>query len=578
MENPGLKLDVPHWERILTHPAVVAALLSLLCLGLHHSALSGGWRYDDGSHLYFAALYSPWQYFFVPEIMREQSWANFTPWNAFFYEIGLPFFGLNPAGHYAHLLLVLWATSVATFFLLRLWLTSLSALMGAALFLAMPVTGAIGQMLMTGHYAYGLFFSVLTFYFFARGVRENRINFSLLAAGFYFLACWSKELYVPIIAILIFFPESDWKVRFHHLWPAILVAIAYTAYRLVVLEGIGGYGKSSLVDVHAATDILAGFSSNLFGSEWAGKLIAAYACISALIAISIRKQRINLLLLLGSIVVVSIPILSLLQRGFVDVVSSRLLFLVSWSLAVLLAWLVHLSRFHTLTLIVVVVILAFSQQKTTDHIIRIAKVMEEQNHFLIDGRKEDMLLPLDFDNLNKLDCIRKANFVLNRHDSPTLLRDMGEFMQLGEKAGASIYQFNDHCKCMLPIGEDQYRNYTDSFRSRLAAGAEQFLSVSIKIENLGFLKRLRWEFSGPEGNFDFFIREFEKMRLPPSGWSIYGLDITVTHTMKQDFHVYVHLTSPEGWIARSPLLTINPTITNQVSWSGKSAVDWSLQK
>ena len=69
---------------------------------------------------------------------------------------------------------------------------------------------------MIGHYVYGLLFSVLTFYFFACGVRESRIYFSLVAAGFYALACWSKELYVPIIAILIFLPESNWKVRFRH--------------------------------------------------------------------------------------------------------------------------------------------------------------------------------------------------------------------------------------------------------------------------------------------------------------------------------------------------------------------------
>lgn len=84
MENPGLRINVPPWERTLIHPALVAVLLAVICLGLHHSALSGGWRFDDGAHLYFAALYSPWQYFFVPEIMREQSWAHIIPWNAFF--------------------------------------------------------------------------------------------------------------------------------------------------------------------------------------------------------------------------------------------------------------------------------------------------------------------------------------------------------------------------------------------------------------------------------------------------------------------------------------------------------------
>lgn len=57
-------------------------------------------------------------------------------------------------------------------------------------------------------------FSVLTFYFFARGVRENRVYFSLVAAGFYALTCWSKELYVPIIAILSYCRKAIGKYAF----------------------------------------------------------------------------------------------------------------------------------------------------------------------------------------------------------------------------------------------------------------------------------------------------------------------------------------------------------------------------
>jgi hypothetical protein len=108
MEYAQLKSNIKQWEGFLARPVVVAAFLTLLCLGLHYSALAGGWRYDDGKHLHFTALYSPWQYFFLPEIMREQSWAHFTPWNALFYEIGLVFSGLAPAGHYAHILLMFW--------------------------------------------------------------------------------------------------------------------------------------------------------------------------------------------------------------------------------------------------------------------------------------------------------------------------------------------------------------------------------------------------------------------------------------------------------------------------------------
>ncbi|MDV6344229.1 hypothetical protein [Nitrosomonas sp. Is37] len=576
MENLGLRINVPCWERTLIHPATVTVLLAVICLGLHHSALSGGWRFDDGAHLYFAALYSPWQYFFVPEIMREQSWAHITPWNAFFYEIGLPFFGLNPAGHYVHLLLVLWLTSVATFFLLRLWLTSLLALMGAVLFLAMPATGAIGQMLMTGHYAYGLLFSVLTFYFFARGVRENKINFSLLSAGFYALACWSKELYVPIIGILILWPESNWKARFSHLWPTLFVAFLYTIFRLLVLHGIGGYGNPPLTGTLSVSDILAGLFSNLFGREWNGGVIVVYLCLLILLAIVRQKQRFNLLFLLGSIVVVFIPIIAMLQRGFADAISPRLLLLAGWSLAVLMAWLTSSSRLHTMTLMMVAAVFVFSQQKITVQVAKTAKVMEEQSRFLLEEKEGSVLLPLNFGGLHYLESIRKANILMGRDNPPIFLQDEEELIDLGEKAGSEVYQFNDQCQCIQLMGQERYRDHVDRFRSRLAAGTDQFLSIFLEIQDQGVRKLLRWKFSGAEGDLNLYIREYDALSLPPSGELIFGLDIT--GPAKEDLQVYVHLASPEGWIARSPLLTINPVITNQVSWNGKSAVEWSRQK
>lgn len=576
MENPALKLDVSHWERTLIHPVAVTILLAAICSGLHHSALSGGWRFDDGAHLHFAVRYSPWQYFLVPEIMREQSWAHMTPWNAFFYEIGLLFSGLNPAGHYAHLLLVLWLTSLATFFLLRLWLPSLSALVGAVLFLAMPATGAVGQMLMTGHYAYGLFFSVLTFYSFARGVRENKINFSLLAAGFYALACWSKELYVPIIGILVLWPESKGKGRLCHLWPMLCVVFVYTIFRLLVLQGIGGYGSPPLTGVFSINDILAGLLSRLFGGGWHGGLIAVYLCMVVGCTMAVQKKRFNLFFLLSCMVVVFMPIIPMLQGGFADAISARLLLSASWSLAVLMAWLTSSNRLHTMTLVIVAAVLAFSQQETTVQITRTAKVMEEQSRFLLEKKAGSVLLPLDFKGYHYLESIREANIMMGREDPPVILRDEEELIDLGEKAGAEVYWFNDWCQCIQQMGQERYRNHVDHFRSGLAAGADQFLSISLEIEDQGVRKLLRWKFSGADGDLKLYIREYDVISLPPSGEVVFGLDIT--GPKKQDLQVYVQQTSPEGWIARSPLLTINPAMTNQVSWRGKSAVDWSLYR
>lgn len=208
----------------LTHPLGAAVLLLLVCFGLHRSALSGGWQFDDGAHLLMAAKYAPWQYFFVPEVMLESTYAHITPWNVFFYEMGLPFFGLNPVGHYVHLLLVVWGVAYATFFLLSAWLPKPHALFGAVLFLAMPPVAGVAQMLMVGHYVYGLLFTVLALLAFNRAVLTGQTRYALLTAGLYALACLCKELYVPLPAVLLFLPVKTWQLRLRCLLGVAVVA------------------------------------------------------------------------------------------------------------------------------------------------------------------------------------------------------------------------------------------------------------------------------------------------------------------------------------------------------------------
>ncbi|MBC7940450.1 MAG: hypothetical protein H7Z19_11900, partial [Chitinophagaceae bacterium] len=193
--------------------AGVALGLALLTAVLHGSAVGGGWRFDDAPHLQFVATYSPWQYFGVREVMLRQSYAHITPWNALFYEIGLPWFGLDARGHHVHLLVVLWATALASFALLQRWLHVVPALAGAVLFLAMPPTAVVGQLLMTGHYAYGLLFSVLSLHCFAGTLQRSGARPAWLAAFFYALACLCKELYVPLVLVTLALPLADVRAR-----------------------------------------------------------------------------------------------------------------------------------------------------------------------------------------------------------------------------------------------------------------------------------------------------------------------------------------------------------------------------
>ena len=139
--------------------SLVIALTCILTILFHINALNGYWRFDDGAHLLFATLYEPWQYFFDPEITRAQSGANVTPWNVFFYDINLSIFGFNPSGFYFHLLLLITATTLALYALLRLWLPLPSAILGIILFITGKPTYHLSQELMSNHYRTGMLFS-----------------------------------------------------------------------------------------------------------------------------------------------------------------------------------------------------------------------------------------------------------------------------------------------------------------------------------------------------------------------------------------------------------------------------------
>ncbi len=570
MENLGLKFDIPHWDHVLTHPAVVAVFLGALCLGLHHSALSGGWRYDDGAHLYFSLRHAPWQYFFVPDVMREQSWAHFAPWNAFFYEIGLPYFGLNPLGHYAHLLGVLWATSVATFYLLRLWISPFSALMGSVLFLAMPSTGAVAQLLMTGHYAYGLLFSVLVFYFFVRGVRENRIRYSFLAAIFYFLACWSKELYAPIITILFFLPEGGWRERFRHLRPVVVIACIYGIYRLVVLHGVGGYGSNSATNIPMTSETIVRFVTSMMGDGWSWLLIVGYLGILVLFALIMRIRKVNLLFLLGCCITLIAPIIPVLHSDFAYD-GLRFLFFLSWSLAIMLVWFSGSGKLSSLALLIVTIMLVFSQQITVSKLLDRVIVMDQEGLFLVEKGHESILLPLELENdmLANLNYIQMAVMLSNQNNQKPILQDKLELVGMGEEMGSTVYQFDNRCQCMQPLGIEKYRRITDDFQVSLLAGSDQQIHVLLEIDGKGFRKRLQWQFGGAEGSYLLKIREYAALPLPATGKMNFG----TVGAFDQLLHVYVQLTSPDGWIARSPVFEIDPRLNSRIIWSGKSVIN-----
>ena len=269
------------------------ALLAAATYILHKSALSDSWRLDDGFHMGFVTQYSPWQYFFVPEITRLQS-AHVTPWNVFFYDISLWLFGFNQKWYYAHQLIMLWLTSIATFFFLRLWIVPSGALFGAMLFLAGAPTVHIAHELMTGHYTAGLLFTITALHSYVLAIRQQSWRRAWIGALFYLLATTCKEIYVPLVGILLFLPTSTHlKVRFRFSLPFGLVALFYIFWRYQVVGGfVGGYRPDNTgYDPIQIVKILSHIPIYLFGDNTGGKI--ALLVTAMLIVFNIWSGRLK---------------------------------------------------------------------------------------------------------------------------------------------------------------------------------------------------------------------------------------------------------------------------------------------
>lgn len=240
--------------------AKVLLFLGAFTLVLHHSALNGYWRWDDGTHLLRATQYTWHAVFLDPEVMRTVSGNQIAPWNLFLYQLNRIIFGANVQGYYAHHLISLWAGATAVFALLRQWLRPSRAWVAPALLLAGMPSFQMAQQLMVGHYLYGLIFASLGLVLHIHSVRLATQSAAawgtqLASATLYALACLCKEIYVPWVLLWVVLPHvltpvmhTPQKVIVQALWhalPALAVAAAYTLFRWDMFEGVGGYLQSA---------------------------------------------------------------------------------------------------------------------------------------------------------------------------------------------------------------------------------------------------------------------------------------------------------------------------------------------
>jgi hypothetical protein len=327
------KVDFVPARQNLTTVAVIFGLVGLTFF-LNQSAISANWRYDDGWLLDFASRFSPIDYFFNPAITRGYSLDNLTPSNPLIFDINLWLFGLDPQGFYLQHLATLAGCVVASYFLLRHWVSPLLAFFGGILFLSGAPSQLVAQQLMVGHYVSGLLLTILAIHSFQLNLHKRRWLLSILSTLFYVLATSCKEVYFPLPFVLLFLPGETFKTRLILLAPMFAWAVGYMFWRLAVLGSfVGGYDAGNQIfSLQQALQSYAAIPEQLFATSYLPWLLSLI--VIALISFLALQRRLNSLLILVAAMAVLLPLLPLTQYPGIN--AARYLLLPWWLFCTLL--------------------------------------------------------------------------------------------------------------------------------------------------------------------------------------------------------------------------------------------------
>jgi hypothetical protein len=531
---------------------LISALLVSLTLVLHADIMDGNWRWHDAQILYHLYNY-PWTSDFLdPIAWQVYSPVNLTPWQIVLYRMDYQLAGLSPAFYYAHHLLSLAAVAVALYFLQLLWIGRLYAAIGATLFLVGVPVFFVSEQLMTRHYVEGSVYAILALYLFVTALRHHSTARILASALFYALAMASKEIFVPLVILLMFIPERDCITRLKMLIPHIALILIYIVWRGFMLVSVdGGYSDSSqyLTPSFMVTAFtkLATIPLLLFNQWWP----AAVAILIAILALSIKVGRFPFLMSALVLALLLGPLYPLAGAPGFNA-PDRYFFLVWIVLCFALGFNLHrilgqmqFRRPATLGLLgataaLGVISLVHGLQIKRD-LAHTAAEFDVHSEFIWDMDHTAAFFPTlslaqDYWAVTDLSLLKQA--VTGRSGPISVPDDVF----LREELNA-LFEYDPACQCM--------RDITDSLPQRLSLHRQSLrpgapLSAEFHYQD----NLISWRF-GPysDGEYHVVSTQMGRLPVPPQ---IEGLRISIPeHTS-----IHVRYRSPEGWVTYSDLLSI----------------------
>ncbi|MCK5889210.1 MAG: hypothetical protein KAG19_04640 [Methylococcales bacterium] len=569
---------------------IITLSIALLTFVLYGHALDGYWRFDDGVHLMFSLEYSPWQYFFNPEITRAQSGSNVTPWNVFFYDINLSLFGFHPSGFYLHLLALMTATAASLYTLLRLWLPRSASSFGTLIFLMGRPSYHLTQELMSAHYLTGMLFSLLSLICLTHYLRDARVIKLVLATLFYALATSCKEIYVPLMALFFVIPAGHLKQRIYSSIPFVFVAIIYALWRHTVLGAwVGGYANHSiepdyLVIIQQLSNIpLILFDDNLWG-------ILAVVVILSFSGLAIKNRLLNVSLTATTLFILLVPLIPLtLSQGLS--LPDRYLFAPSLALSV---WLAVISQSFIIStssafkwiqavgvcLLILVSFLSYFDERQYNK--GVIQKSEDFYRGAIELSASQNVLVLDqVDNGDYWEfVISEARHAYNLfhqlpHQPPLIIVDTLSGLLLLEdrlksrQLSPATIQFYQHRKhTFIPL---DIKPLIQTIEQSLKAGQDKLLTVRLTHKD----NRLSWAFLPHDATYSAILwqgksnQQYPILKFPATGsypWAK-GDEISISIVFK----------GAEGWQAVTPRLSF-PSGKKYLNWQGKTELNTMLNQ
>ncbi|OQX25699.1 MAG: hypothetical protein BWK80_14240 [Desulfobacteraceae bacterium IS3] len=546
-------------QKIFYDHLVAAACPVFLFWILYHSALNGWWLYDDPCHLVYVLKNGLFSAFYAPD--KGFSYANFTPMEPLSLGIDFHISGFDPKGFYWHQLLSFSGAVLAGYILLSRFFSPLFSSFILSLFVtSQPSCDAVFT-LMVRHYVEGLMFTLISIHLFAAALEKKQLKWAYIGAFFYLSACLSKELYVPLVVILLFFPEISINIRsrLKFLYPYFGVILIYIIWRLYMLRPqalISGYshvstGLNDFLSLHISM-------VNLMGRRF---IITCFLSLIFLLKIRKRSLKKNMTLLVFAIccLLPIVPVISILSSRYLFVFSFLLCVCAGLSLQHIAEW-SWIKPYRNIVVsfigITLILINSFSVQNIISNSWTVWDRMKAEGNFLLHHHDSDIMLLTEFGHCYEAFYeLRKE--ILRLPPGPSYCR-----------GGDEICTYLHPDKKLYKYNGEQFILYDKTLADKSNPeewGQRKEMSVDISYKN----EFIEWQF-GPysQGTYMLFAKIEELGNLPflplqRRGKTKYKIDMN-------NVYFIVKYQSSEGWETYSPRLKFDmddSKMEGRIRWS-----------